>query len=47
MDHTKPAWKPNFKWERTDFIIPGLGKKPDKNAKKPVGLAKMKELRRK
>jgi hypothetical protein len=46
-DHSKPEWKPKFKWERTDFLIPGLNRKLDSKAKKPVGVAKMKELRRK
>ena len=48
-DHCKPEWKPNFKWERTDFIIPGLNKKLDRRAKlkNVVGQAKLNELRRK
>jgi hypothetical protein len=28
-DHSKPVWKPKFKWERTDFLIPGLNRKLD------------------
>jgi hypothetical protein len=42
-------WKPKFKWERTDFIIPGLNKKLDREAKlkNVVGQAKLRELRRK
>ena len=33
-DHSKPMWRPKFKWERTDFIIPGLNKKLDREAAK-------------
>ena len=42
-------WRPKFKWERTDFIIPGLNKKLDREAakKSKVGQGKLRELRRK
>lgn len=57
-DHTKPDWKPNFVWERNDYIIPGLkkkkkGKNNDDGSEnmtgpdKVVSMRKIKELRRK
>lgn len=46
-NHTRPEWKPNFKWERTDYIIPGLAKKGQKSATEMVSMRKIKELRRK
>ena len=46
-NHTRPEWKPNFKWERTDYIIPGLQKKGKQSATEMVSQRKIKELRRK